>query len=226
MAGLFQRKHTGDDSDDDWMATYADAITLILCFFVIIISISEPSQEKFEEAKKAMMGEFVSEEEVISTPFETMAEDFFHIVEKNNLHLQMGVGRTERGVLLELSSGAFYQPGSAEFRPEALPILEEAVKSIVNFSFDYASYKVEVEGHTDSSPIHTEKFPSNWELAAARAARVVRFFADKGIEPNRLKAMGMGAAYPKVPNEDEFGAPIPENQELNRRVIIRIERKI
>ncbi len=220
-------RHSGkkNEEDNEWMMTYADAITLILCFFVIIISISEPSQEKFEEAKQSMMSEFVPEDEEISTPFESMADDFYHIIEQNQLHMQMGVGKTDKGVMLELSSGAFFKPGSAEFKPEAIPILEEAVKAIVNFSFDYASYKIETEGHTDDAPIATNQFPSNWELSAARAASVVRFFEGKGIDADRLKAMGMGSAYPKVPNQDQFGAAIPENQELNRRVVVRIERK-
>lgn len=221
----FRKKHE-EPEDEGWLLTYADAITQLMCFFLILLSVSEPVQSKFEDVKKGMQEEFSSKEDVlVSTPFNTMEDTLFTIVEKNNLHQHMAVGKTDKGVVLELSSGAFYQSGSAEFKPEAIPILEETVKAIVNFSMDFKEYKIEVEGHTDNVPIASAKFPSNWELAAARAARVVRFFQEKGVDPNRLKAMGMGDAYPKVPNEDNFGNPIPENQDMNRRIMVRIERK-
>ncbi len=215
-----------EEENEDWMATYADAITLLLCFFVILISIAEPSQARFEEVKKGMMSEFAGDLMSIEAPFSQMEAEFYQVMEQNDMEQFMGVGQTDKGIMLELSSGAFYKPGSAKFKPEAIPVLEGVVEAIVNFAFDYPEYKVEVEGHTDDDPIASAIFPSNWELSAGRATRVVRFFADKGVEGDRLKAMGMGDAYPKVPNRDEFGAAIPENQELNRRIVVRIERKV
>ncbi|MGB1540070.1 MAG: OmpA/MotB family protein, partial [Rickettsiales bacterium] len=161
----FNKKKT-DEEDEDWMATYADAITLILCFFVILISVAEPSQAKFEDVKKGMMSEFSTNAESMESPFTLMEESFMEIIDSNNMEMTMAVGKTDRGILLELSSGAFYKPGSAEFKEEAIPVLEEVVEAIVSFSFDYPEYKVEVEGHTDDDPIHTAVFPSNWELSA------------------------------------------------------------
>ena len=72
------------------------------------------------------------------------------------------------------------------------------------------------------TPIHTARFPSNWELSAGRATGVVRFFIDEGMQTHRLKAAGFAETRPKVPNRDAQGAPISENQAINRRVLIRV----
>ena len=81
-------------------------------------------------------------------------------------------------------------------------------------------YSVLVEGHTDDQPIASRIFPSNWELSAARAARVVRFFIDSGVSPDRLKAAGLADTQPEAPNTTSEGVPIPENRARNRRVAI------
>lgn len=222
---LFYKKPP-EPEDEGWLITYADAITQMMCFFVLLLSISQPIQSKFEEAKKGMVEEFAPEEkEPVKTPFTGMQQQFFTIIEKYNKQLDMGVGQTDKGIFLEIGSGTFFTPGSAEFKPEALPLLEDIVKAIVNFSFDVADYSIQVEGHTDDSPISSVQFPSNWELSAARSSRVVRFLAEKGVDAYRLQAIGMGDTRPKVPNRDQFGAVIPENQEINRRVVVRIERR-
>ena len=132
------------------------------------------------------------------------------------------VGMDDLGVTLELSSSAFYEPGSATLREVALPVLGR-IAQIVRAD-QYRFFNVDVEGHTDDDPISTATFPSNWELSAARAAGVVRFFGEQGIELQRLKASGFAETRPKVPNRDKNGAPIPDNQEVNRRVVIHLSK--
>jgi len=73
-----------------------------------------------------------------------------------------------------------------------------------------------VEGHTDDLPIHTQRFPSNWELSAARAASVVRFFIQQGIPKERLQAVGLADTQPRAPNTS------PEDRAKNRRVVIQL----
>ena len=81
---------------------------------------------------------------------------------------------------------------------------------------------LEVEGHTDDSPVNSGQFPSNWELSAARASNVVRYLVAQGFPPEKLRAIGMGDSHPKAPNRDATGNPIPSNQDLNRRVVVRM----
>ena len=85
-----------------------------------------------------------------------------------------------------------------------------------------ANFSLDVEGHTDDNPIATKEFPSNWELSVARASNVVRYLIDRGMEPQRLKASGYADTQPVVTNRNPKGDPIPENQSINRRVVLRI----
>lgn len=219
----FKRKAlVGDgDNEDSWIITYADAVTLILCFFVILFSVSEPKDSAFKKVAEAFQAAgFI--EEITEDPFEVILEQIEIMIEDNQLERDMSVEETDKGIMLELSSSSFYQPGSAKFKPEAIPILQQVGQTLKDF--DYDAYVIDVEGHTDDVPISTPMYPSNWELSGNRAANVVRFFIADNITPERLRATGLADVEPKVPNLDEQGNPIPANRELNRRVVIKIER--
>jgi chemotaxis protein MotB len=108
---------------------------------------------------------------------------------------------------LILQEKILFSPGCAELKPEIYPILDklyEMLKDLPN----------PVEGHTDSIPISTEKFPSNWELSTARASSIVRYFIAKGINPERLKASGYADTKPIASNA------APKGRAQNRRVEI------
>ena len=126
----------------------------------------------------------------------------------------------DKGITIELASSAFYKPGSADFRQEAIIVLEKISEMLI--APKYMAYYVEVEGHTDDDPINTARFPSNWELSTGRSTTVVRYFIGQGMDFRRLSAKGFAETRPKVPNRDEEGNPIPENQMENRRVVINV----
>src|SRR3990172_4202603 len=99
------------------------------------------------------------------------------------------VDKDDKGVVIELSGSAFYVPGSSELRDEAKPVLEKLALSLK--APIYLPYIIEVEGHTDDDPIKTQAFPSNWELSAGRATRVVRLFDELGIDAVRMKGVAL-----------------------------------
>jgi chemotaxis protein MotB len=108
-----------------------------------------------------------------------------------------------------LSDAVLFDPGSADLEAGGMTVLgivAEALKMIPN--------DVIIEGHTDSRPISTSRFPSNWELSTARATAVLRFLAGTGIDPGRLSAMGYGDTHPVGDNATA------EGQAKNRRVEI------
>lgn len=213
-----------EDNSGDWLDTYADAVTLLLCFFIILFSTSEPKQDNFKKISQALAAAGFSGEEAEQEgdPMETLKEEVEVMIEQNNLEQVVSVEETEDGIQLELSSSSFYHPGSAKFRKEAIPILEQVADILRDF--DYDAYEIEVEGHTDDVPIKSPVYPSNWELSASRATNIVRFFIADGLKSEIMKAAGYAEVRPKVPNIDPQGNPIPMNRELNRRVAIRIER--
>ncbi len=220
MSG-FKKKKPDEGLDEEWMTTFCDVISLLLCFFVILLSVSEPKQSELEKVRAQFMSAFVESD--VASPFTELMQKIEVMIQEQQMDSEMSVEETDKGLVLELSSGSFYKPGSAEFRDEAIPVLKD-VALILN-DFDYEDYLVEVEGHTDDVPIHTQVFPSNWELSSARASGVVRFFIDQGQEKEKMRVSGFADVEPKVPNIDEFGNPIPENRALNRRIAIRVERR-
>ncbi len=207
-----------EEESEDWLVTYADAITLLMAFFVMLLNFSKIDIPMFEAVAAGIANEIGMGAQ--QTPMQLLKLDLDAVVFSMQADQAVDVGTDEKGVVMELASAAFYKPGSADIRPEAVAVLKKLGQTLM--APRYRMYIVEIEGHTDDDPIHTARYPSNWELSAGRAAAVVRFFIGDGMDAVRLKASGLAATRPKVPNRDETGAPIPENQAQNRRVIVRV----
>jgi chemotaxis protein MotB len=119
---------------------------------------------------------------------------------------------TRKHVRITLEDNLLFPFGNADIHPQAIQILDKIIGVIRK-----VAYPVSVEGHTDNVPIHTAKFPSNWELSIARAVNVVKYFITVGnIDPQRLSAVGYGESKPL------FSNTTPENRAMNRRVEIRL----
>ncbi len=216
-----RRQHT-EDNVDSWLMSYADMITLLLGFFIIFVSVSEPKKEKLSAIKDGVKGQFGSVS--LATPFEGLFRSLVAVVESKNILKDVAIEKTDKGVLLELSTISFFQPHSADFDEAMVPVLQELVAKLK--AADVAGTKITVEGYTDDESVETEQFPSNWEFSSARASHIVRFFIEQGLDPTRLSAVGYGAMRPKVPNLDVNGNPIIVNRKLNERVVIRIEQPL
>ncbi|TFB25067.1 flagellar motor protein MotB [Filobacillus milosensis] len=131
-------------------------------------------------------------------------------LENEGLSEVITANRTERGVVLVLQEKVVFESARAELLDDAIPFLDKVgtlLEQIPNF--------VKVEGHTDSLPINTSQFPSNWELSGARASSVVRYFTnEKGLDPIRFNIAGYADTRPVASNDT------PENMSKNRRVEI------
>jgi chemotaxis protein MotB len=126
----------------------------------------------------------------------------------NNIEAKLVSSLEERGLVVSIQETLLFESGSAEITPSALIILEK-ISSVLAAVPNY----IKVEGHTDYLPIHTAKFPSNWELSVLRATNVVHILINEGkISPERLSATGFGEYRPVGDNETE------EGRDRNRRV--------
>lgn len=204
--------------DDDWLVTYSDMVTLLLTFFVMLVSISRVDVVLFEQVK-AGISKGVGKKD-ITTPVEALKIDVEDTIQTMKIDDIVGLGTDNRGIVIDFASAAFFEPGSATIRAEALPILERIAATLQ--SDLYSNFQVEVAGHTDDVPINTPQFPSNWELSALRATNVVREFEDEGVAKDRLKAIAYADVVPLVPNKDALGNPDPEAQEINRRIAVHV----
>jgi chemotaxis protein MotB len=116
-------------------------------------------------------------------------------------------------VEIAINAKVLFNSGDARLLPESFGVLDQIGKVLR----ERARNNVLVEGHTDSLPISTAKYESNWELSSARAGAVVRFFADKGIEAHRMAAIGRADNFPLVIGNDAAA------NAANRRVTILVE---
>jgi chemotaxis protein MotB len=137
-------------------------------------------------------------------------------LEAEKLLLEKG----EYEIRMIFTGSSFYNQGSAQLLPEGKEIILGIVDKLA--AWHRQDYKIDVEGHTDSSPIKSLQYPSNWELSAARAAGVVKFFLESGISSQKLKASGFADALPILPEVDEAGKLLAKNQDYNRRIVIRL----
>ena len=249
-----RRRRRSDNNIDDWLMTYADMITLLLCFFAIFLSVSVPEQEQFAKARQEVLEQFASPNvlagagfPVDDTPYDSMPSivDMYHEGEvtidtdaqadsfsagdgdKESIGDGERPGGTQREgdriKTIEMPSAAFFNSGSATLSEDGKKLLKEILEKNLKAE-NVQDFQITVEGHTDDNPINTLQFPSNWELSTSRAAAVVRFFIEQGIKPQRLQASGYADSFPKSPNRDTAGKPVPQSQAQNRRVVIKLEK--
>lgn len=214
------KRHTAHDAGghgEPWLITYADMVTLLMALFIVLLSVSTIDQQKAEEITEAMK-KSVSQTKSKMT-FQEIKKKVDAAVKENKVENQVKTTLTPRGVDIEFSSNVFFDSGSAELKTEALMLMGSTATILRELKYD--DLKINVEGHTDSSPIKTALFPSNWELSTARSGRVLRFFIEKGVSEKRLEATGLAATHPK---EGADGNVIAASDPSNRRVVIRVLR--
>lgn len=212
----FESNHT--EAHEDWLLSYADMITLLMAFFIMLAAISKPDAAKYEQVQSGMAKDIGNRQ--TERPIENLKTDVKQVVADLGLDENVGIGTDEQGLVIEFPAATFFKSGSADIRDEARPALKQ-IGTTLN-SQRYLSFQIEVQGHTDDTPIASPQYPTNWELSAARATAAVRLFVELGIVPTRLKAIGFADVAPKVPNRDANGTALLENQTINRRLMVRV----
>ena len=227
FSGALRRRQAlgAEPSKDRWLLTYADLITLLLAFFIIMYSMSHLDAKRFGKVSDALNGIFTGEttqplleamydDQEGSGPLKiTRLQSLMRSIEnkayeKGIDHKKFESEITERGLVIHITESALFDPGEAKLSPAALDLLDLVAGEIMT-----VPNHVRVEGHTDTSPIQTARFPSNWELSSARATEVVRYLVNAhGYPPNKISALGYGEFRPIRPNNT------PENRAKNRRV--------
>ena len=206
-----------DDGGEAWLVSYADMMTLLVGFFVILLSFSAVDEEKFEMVKKAATQEFGGTYHI---PYGELAEHLKAELAKLKVGSQVAVKAMANGVEISFTGGVFFETGSTDVKKEGVDLLENIIPIMRQ---EAADFDVIIEGHTDDVPISSKfKYASNWELSSVRACRVLDIFQVKGFTKEQLTAVGYGEARAIVPNRDAAGNAIPENQSQNRRVVIKL----
>ncbi len=209
---------------DGWVMTYGDMMSLLLTFFVLIVSFSSMQEAKFKDAAMSLrkaFGVMVQPEAVIEfndplmPRYETKPpqELLFEIRELEKALLAQDAAKdvqmefTPDGVLFRIAAPVMFEPAGTAIQPQSHDMLD----TLADFLGEQQG-EVRVEGHSDSTPIRTSRFPSNWELSAARSGSVARYFQGRGVAPDRIAATGYGEYRPIADNATA------EGRQKNRRV--------
>ncbi len=226
-----KRKHNEEhENAERWLLTYADLITLLLAFFIMMYVFSKKDAQKYDEVASHLKTIFSGGTGLVgkgsvtaASPIDMPSKGASSGEIKRQLESELmdsnrnkpggeniSVLSDERGIVIRVLDKAFFDEGKAELKDGAKGALDKIVpiiKSVDNH--------VRIEGHTDNVPIKTNEFKSNWELSVRRATEVVRYFVEKrGLPPDRISATGYAEYRPIVQNNS------PKNKSLNRRIEI------
>lgn len=203
-----------------WIVTYSDMVTLLLTFFVLMLSMANMDQVKFKKAADSLAGAFgvmgSSDKTEVTTPkvvsFTPVNDDFTSQVYRRlktklrelKLNKKIKLVKDRGAVVLRIDESILFTSGQKTLHPEAYPVLRKVAELVRPLPL-----KLKVEGHTDNRGDEL----ANWDLSVGRAVSVLRFLASNQLVPlNRLAATGYGSQKPLFPNNSV------REQALNRRV--------
>lgn len=227
------------DNHERWLISYADFITLLFAFFVVMYAMSAVNEGKYRvlastlgtafgkapsddvkvpqlmpdtlppEVKQRTLKEQQKLEE--QTHMKEVASNLMEVMGPLVKEGKVRVTQSRRGVSIEINANVLFDPAKAVLEPGSLEVLQAVATQLKNEPFS-----IEVTGHTDVMPVSNTLFASNWELSAVRATSVVRLLADNGINSSRLIAIGREASQPIASNATA------EGRARNRRVELMI----
>ncbi len=231
-----QRNEEDVDNHERWLVSYADFITLLFAFFVVMYAVSSVNKGKYEILSHSLINAFSNNSPnliVLQSPqtdssikpineldfqkvkkqekMKSMAKDILIALEPLVKDGHVRVTQTSLGISVEINASVLFSPGQAKLAENSSLTLQAVARVIKGHE-----HEIHVEGHTDNLPIHTDSFLSNWELSTARASSVIRLFVDNGVESHRFTAIGYADNRPMEANET------PEGRKRNRRVTIMI----
>jgi len=229
-----RKKVSGPPGTPAYMLTWGDMCTLMLCFFVMLLAMSEINPSKFMAVSFSFLDAFSGV--LPSMPTIPFHEDILipklggdeqakrlaieaqrrirKAVKEEQLQDAIKVKVTDEGIAISVADPFGFDVGKADIKPEFMLILDEITRILSTMP----ESRIRVEGHTDNVPISTPQFPSNWDLSAARALSVVKSLALRGgVNPSKLSAVGYGEYRPLAPNDNA------ENRQKNRRIEIYVD---
>ncbi len=215
-----KKRKTQDHDESNWLVSYADMMTLLCGFFIMMFSMSTVKTNDFEKVKKEVSEHFGTKYE---SPTEDLNQLVTQVIQENGVAKDVTITSDGISVSLAFHSTLFFGSLSAEISAEGQQIVDRIADGlIVEQKKSGKNYKLVVEGHTDSQPVIGGPFPSNWELSSARATRVIRLFLDQGFSAQNLLAIGYADTQPVLESRKADGSWDPEALAKNRRVVLRV----
>lgn len=229
---MAKHKHEEHENHERWLVSYADFITLLFAFFVVMYSVSSVNEGKYRTVSDSIKAALhpISAPPASSMAFtlgqqrptlmtqnlpgnkEVAIRKMRELVKNMKANSQFDFMQLQEklngDIVITIPDQVLFNSGEAAVRPEALPFLQGLSQAMIELN-----RHVRVEGHTDNVPIRTALFPSNWELSATRAVIVVRVLSELySVPAEHLAALGYADSRPLVENLT------PDQRAKNRRV--------
>lgn len=218
-----KKKKKEEENTERWLTTYADLISLLMIFFVVLFASSEVKRDKLlaisESLRRSLHKEAVMANSIgvaiLSTPSRLSTTALTEKIEKDakafGIDKSVSFSTDEKGTIVSIVDSVFFKEGSAQLNDRILPLLLEVAQFCKDTGAD-----IMIEGHTDNRKIRRPNPPrDNWELSTLRATNVVEFFIKNvNFNPSRISAVGYADTRPLVPNDT------PGNRARNRRINI------
>ena len=230
-----KKREEDHDNHERWMISYADFLTLLFAFFVVMYATSSVNEGKYRTFGTSLSDAFLNRKsappklnQVLPSP--PVSESGKKILEQQRREKMQGIAQdilsvmsplvnagkvrvmqSNIGVTVEINASLLFKSGEADLEPKSVKALQAVAQVLKNDNHD-----IKVMGYTDETPINTPSFPSNWELSSARASSVVRLFAENGIDPARMVVEGYAENHPVDSNDTAAG------RARNRRVTVMI----
>lgn len=217
----------------EWLGTYGDLVTLLLCFFIMLFATSNVDEGKYEILVQAFnpsvfdhsggdniigemnkeetnaMSEFLTGEIVYQAELKSIADSINQYTSQENIQDSVEVIRDKDKITIRFNSSLLFESGKADLKEAVKPYLKKISKSFPE------GYNVQIEGHTDNLKINNKEFASNWELSAFRGINVLKYMINNcGLDSDKLSVAGYGEYRPVASNDTE------EGRSKNRRVDI------
>lgn len=204
------------DEGESWLLSYADMMTLIACFFILMMAFANYDPVGFQQKSETIASHF-SKVKVSETKLKELESE---IVRHPELQEMTKITVHDSSLTVTLSGTILFPHNESDLTPEIAAQLDTLIDIIKTFD---SEYRIVIEGHSDNLPIKRGlPYKDHWSLAALRASSVAERFQYFGFIPQNIKVVSLGESQPLKPNQDENGKPINENLSLNRRVVIKI----
>ncbi len=205
-----QRRTKGHE--EGWLLSYADLITNLLLFFVLLLTAANLSKGKMQQIAKSISGA------ESASSLESIRKEIDAQIAAKHLQEMVRTQVKDDGLELALNSGIMFDSGQAALRSEHEEVLSSMLQVLARYS---KKYSFAVEGHTDSNPIVSAAFPSNWELSSARAIVVRQRLEGVGVPRERIRVEGYADTRP-LPEKELVGLSPTERLARHRRVVVRM----
>lgn len=199
------------DVEDPWLISYADLVTNLLAFMVVLVSMAGINFKTIDQIPAAF-----GDQKKERPPLTVLSEEIKQLADAEGLSGNVEADVDTEGLQIKLQDKILFPSGVAALSPEGEALVDKLARLLSKLKIDY---RVNVEGHTDDVPIATARFRNNWELSSTRALEVRQRLSSAGVDERRLSISAFADTRP-VPAHN--GENRDELRRRNRRVVLRV----